>query len=309
MVRSNADDGDTAEQDSNDSTRRQFAVGSAGVLGGLAVGGALSESAMAQVDDGSGDGGDGDTSEEPAFEDDVAVLNYALTLEYLEARFYQRGLDNIGEEDLCNCKALAEDSYLRDRVFDELRTIQAHEETHIETLVATIEDLGGDPIDEPAFDFGVRVEYPMAFLGTAVQLEDAGVSAYAGAAPAIENEDLIPPALSIHSVEARHASFLRTVSDQTGFPNAFDEARSKAEVLDVASTFIVDPEASDTDSDTDSETETETETETGTENGTETGTGTGNETDSGTETETGTETGTGTDSGTGNETDPGTETA
>jgi rubrerythrin len=244
----NPSEGDSGEAESNsyDNTRRQFVSGSVGALGALAVGGAFTGSVLAdehdeeesedEADDSEDDGGE---MEDPEFEDDVAILNYALTLEYLEARFYRDGLDNIGEEALCNCRALEEDSYLGEQVFDELRTIQEHEESHVETLVSTIESLGGEPVEEPEFDFGLAVQYPMAFLSTAAQLEDIGVSAYAGAAPYIENEDLVEPALGIHSVEARHASFLRTVTGQTGFPNEIDEPRTRSEVLELAGGFIV----------------------------------------------------------------------
>lgn len=228
------------EDSSYDNTRRQFVAGTAGALGGLAVGGSFVNPALAQEED-----GEDETEDDPEglpeseFEDDVDILNYALTLEYLEAEFYRQGLENISEEELCTCQALNGDSPLAERAYGELETIMSHEETHAETLAATIEDLGGTPVEEPEFDFGIRVEYPMAFLATAAQFEDVGVSAYAGAAPYIENETLLPPALAIHSVEARHGAFLRTLSDQTSFPDAFDEARSKSEVLAIVDEFIV----------------------------------------------------------------------
>lgn len=128
---------------------------------------------------------------------------------------------------------------IQQRAYDDLRVIQEHEETHVEVIGDTIEALGGDPVDEPTFDFGAATEDPGEFLATAAVLETTGVSAYAGAAPLIENPDLIPPALSIHSVEARHASFLNVLNGDIGFPNAFDEALSVEEVLDRAGPFIV----------------------------------------------------------------------
>ena len=133
MVDYSDTDEDGSEQRTFDNTRRQFVAGSAGALGGLAVGSTFAGSALAQ-DEGTPTGTDSGTptgteTEEPApedeFEDDVAILNYALTLEYLEAKFYQEGLDNIGEEGLCTCKALSQDSPLAERAFDELRTIKS----------------------------------------------------------------------------------------------------------------------------------------------------------------------------------------
>lgn len=173
--------------------------------------------------------------------DDVDILNFALTLEYLEARFYQEGLDTIGEQGLrCSEPLSAVGGEVQDRAFDDLRVIQEHEETHVEVLAETIEDLGGEPIEEPEFDFGTATEDPVEFLQTAALLETTGVGAYAGAAPLIENADLIPPALSIHSVEARHASFLNVLNGEIGFPDAFDEALTVDEVLERAGPFIVE---------------------------------------------------------------------
>jgi len=65
----------------------------------------------------------------------------------------------------------------------------------------------------------------MMFLEMAAQIEDVGVSAYAGAAPYIENDAVLVPALGIHSVEARHASYLRTLNGDTNFPNVIDAPR------------------------------------------------------------------------------------
>ena len=307
VVNQRDSDDEQSGSDSHGNTRRQFVAGSAGALGTLAVGSALSGSALAQDEDEEDSTDDDTESEETSgeFEDDVAILNYALTLEYLEARFYRQGLDNIGEDGLCSCAAFSEDSDLADRVYDELRTIQQHEEEHVETLVSTIESLDGTPIEEPEFDFGLAVQYPIAFLATAAQLEDIGVSAYAGAAPSIQNGDLVEPALGIHSTEAPHASFLWTLNGQTGFPSVIDEPRSRSEVLELASAFIVDGGGggdSDDDS-TEAETDNEAATETGDDDmnastGNETATASGD----GTEAVTSTDDGTATSTGNGNET-------
>jgi hypothetical protein len=221
-------------------SRRRFMATSA-LIGAGALGvtspAAASEHGDADEDgempDGMGDG-EGEL-------DDIGILNFALTLEYLEARFYQEGLDTIGEHELrCSEPLAAVGGEVQDRAFDDLRVIQEHEEIHVEVLAETIEDLGGEPIDEPEFDFGTATEDPVEFLQTAALLETTGVGAYAGAAPLIENADLIPPALSIHSVEARHASFLNVLNGEIGFPDAFDEALTVDEVLDRAGPFIVD---------------------------------------------------------------------
>ena len=174
------------------------------------------------------------------FEDDIDILNYARLLEFLEADFYRQGLDNMSERDLVCSDPIHEfGDPIRDRVYGDLQTILEHEETHAEVLGATIEELGGEPIDEPEFEFGTAVENPAEFLALGAVLEDTGVGAYAGAGAVIENEDLVPPALSIHSVEARHASFLRVLSGEIGFPAPFDQPLSRAEVEEAARQFIV----------------------------------------------------------------------
>ncbi|MXR51983.1 ferritin-like domain-containing protein [Halovenus sp. WSH3] len=312
MVQNDSDDRDQTNRTPNN-TRRQFVAGTAGALGGLAAGAGFVAPTLAQEgDDGTGqDGEDGQGGDQPIqneFEDDVAILNYALTLEYLEAAFYQRGLQNLAEEDFCNCGVLGEDSALGQRVYQELQTVRDHEQAHVETLSQTIESLDGEVTESPSFDFGVRVEYADVFLATAAQFEDIGVSAYAGAAPFIQNADLVPPALGIHSVEARHASFLRTVTGRSGFPNVVDEARSRSEVLSLAGEFISEESGTPYEPMDGGENGGDMPTDPGT--GNETDPGTGNETDPGTGNETEPEPGTGNETepepGTGNETEPGT---
>ncbi|WP_335999075.1 ferritin-like domain-containing protein [Halorientalis halophila] len=190
--------------------------------------------------------GDGDTPpsavvDEDTFEDDVEILNYALTLEFLEAEFYDRALDNLDESDLLAVSPVEDlDAENRDRIVDDLEIIRDQEETHAETLESVVEDLGEDPVAEPDFEFGSAVTDAEEFLATAAVLEDTGVAAYAGAAPAIEDPDLVPPALSIHSVEGRHASFVRTVGGEVGFPAAFDQPLPPETVRERAAQFIAD---------------------------------------------------------------------
>jgi len=250
------DDGEPIDRTNN--TRRQVIAGSAGAIGGFALGSTFGVGSAFADEHGDDEAEMPDDvppeAVENEFEDDIEILNFALTLELLEADFYRQGLDNLDSEELINTVldnvshdkrpdtgsiATFHDK-LQDQLFDELETIRDHEIDHAETLTAVIESFDAEPVEEPEFEFGEAVEDPAAFIATGAALEDTGVSAYAGAAPFIENEDVVPPALSIHSVEARHASFLRVLNAQTGFPTPYDQPRSRSEVLDIASDFIVD---------------------------------------------------------------------
>jgi rubrerythrin len=252
----NGENGESTDRTSN--TRRQVIAGSAGTIGGFALGSAFGVGSVFadDNDDEAGEMPDDAPPEavENEFEDDIEILNYALTLEFLEADFYRQGLDNIGREELTNTVLdnLSQDKRpdtgsiatfhdkLQEQLYEDLETIRDHEIDHAETLAGVIESLDAEPVAEPEFEFGEAVEEPAAFIATGAALEDTGVSAYAGAAPFIEDAGLVPPALSIHSVEARHASFLRVLNAQTGFPTPYDQPRSRSEVLEIAGGFIVD---------------------------------------------------------------------
>ncbi len=154
---------------------------------------------------------------------DVDILNYALTLELLEAKFYEMGLKEVS--DLGDEKKLAEE-------------IRDNENEHVDALRATIEQLGGKPVEEPTFDFGGAFADRATFLKTANTLEDTGVSAYNGAAPNIESTEVLAAAGSIVQIEARHAALIRLIREKPPAPTAFDKASEMQEVLDAVTPFI-----------------------------------------------------------------------
>jgi hypothetical protein len=156
---------------------------------------------------------------------DIAILNYALTLEYLEAAFYTQA-ERLG--------ALTGELALFARV------VGAHERAHVKALKAV---LGSKAVKKPRFNFRGTTEAAGAFAATAQVLEDTGVSAYKGQAPRIQSNAILAAALSIHAVEARHASWIRDINGAAPAPAAFDTALSMRQVLAaVAKTkFIVPP--------------------------------------------------------------------
>ena len=207
-------------------SRRRFLAGSAGAGGALALGLVGAPRLAAAQDDATPEAG-------TEFESDVDVLNYALTLEHLEFSFYRDLLPQFEDE-------LGEDPF-GDSIAERIATIRDHEEEHVNALTATIEDLGGEPVGEAEYDFGVTDA--ATFLATAQILENTGVSAYDGAGAAIEDPDLLTVAGQIVAVEARHAAYLNLVNGVIPFPAAFETPLTPDEVLAAAGPFIVAEEA------------------------------------------------------------------
>lgn len=166
------------------------------------------------------------------FANDLDVLNYALTLEHLEANFYVTGLSQFGSSDFAFLNRFG----IRDpRSF--FVAIRDHEVAHVNTLIQVIQSLGGTPVPECTYNFGysdVR-----GFVQIAQALENTGVSAYDGAIRFIQSPDLTEAAATIATVEARHAAFLNLLNDTSPFPAVFDDPKSRDEVLAIAGPFIV----------------------------------------------------------------------
>ncbi len=150
-------------------------------------------------DDASSSGSSGsDTTADTADKDnegDLEILNYALTLEFLEADFYKQVI----------ASGLVKDA----KVATIAKKFGSTEQEHVDALIATIEKLGGTPVDAPATNFGPTLDKGlMAVLETAATVENLGAAAYLGQAGAIKNKEVLAAALAIHTVEARHAAAL-----------------------------------------------------------------------------------------------------
>ena len=157
----------------------------------------------------------------------VDILNFALTLEYLEDEFYRAALGS---------------NFIPAQFTEVFSTISRHESEHVMTLTGA---LGGAAVAKPRFDFTARGKYPDIFSNfrtfalVSQTLEDTGVAAYKGQAPALTGGgQLLTTALRIHSVEARHAAEVRRIRGVKAWTGAFDRPMSKAQVLAAASPFI-----------------------------------------------------------------------
>lgn len=155
------------------------------------------------------------------------VLNFALTLEYLEDEFYREGLRA---------------GVVPDRFSSVFRQISQHETAHVTLLQST---LGFGAVAKPKFDFTAGGKYANVFrdfktFATVAQtFEDTGVAAYAGQAPALMGSNAaLTTALRIHSVEARHAAEIRIVRGVRPWKGARDQPMSKSQVLAAVRPFL-----------------------------------------------------------------------
>ena len=191
-------------------SRSAFLLRGALATGALVGGGAVSpfvRRAMAQET-----GGDAD------------ILNFALTLEYLEATFYSR--------------AIAKGRKMSGDTVRLAREIRDNEMAHVGALQETIKQLGAKPVKAPTVGFGDVFTSDGAFLKLAQTLEDTGVSAYNGAAPQIKSRDVLAAAGSIVQVEARHAALIRLMRQENPAPDAFDPSLGKEQVLMAVKPFV-----------------------------------------------------------------------
>ena len=153
---------------------------------------------------------------------DIDILNFALTLEYLETNFYQVKGKSVGLTG--TIKTIATD-------------FGDQEAQHVDALTKAIKGGGGTPAKMPTFVFPVTDQ--ASFLKLAYTLENVGVGAYNGAGPSLQNKALLAAAGSIVQVEARHAATIGALTMMPVTPNGgFDKPLSKAEVLKAAGPLI-----------------------------------------------------------------------
>ena len=171
----------------------------------------------------------GDDSNDPAKgppRGDLDIVNYALTLEYLEEDYY---------------KQVVAAGVLSGREAALAELIRQNESEHVVALRSAAEQLGGRVAKRPKTDFsevldGGRDEV----IRVAAQLENTGAGAYLAEAGQIENPQILASALSIHTVEARHAAILNRLAGEPPLPDgAFAVALERADVMGRVAKYLV----------------------------------------------------------------------
>lgn len=154
---------------------------------------------------------------------DTEILNFALTLEYLEAAFYAEALQRAG---------------LSGRLRRFAEVAGAHEAAHVALLRSV---LGSNAVASPRFDFKGTTSSSRGFTATAIALEDTGVSAYTGQVNRVRSPRVLLTAARIQAVEARHASWIRHIAGEDPAPAALNPKANQKQVLAVVTStgFIV----------------------------------------------------------------------
>jgi rubrerythrin len=153
---------------------------------------------------------------------DLGILNYALTLEYLETEFYSK---------------VVAAGLFKGKVGNLIKTFGAQEASHVAALKAAVEKLGGTPAADPMGKFPITSATQVAQL--AYTVENLGAAAYLGQAAKIQSPDVLASALAIHSVEARHAATLGTLVKKSVTPQgAFATPADMSTVLAAVKPFL-----------------------------------------------------------------------
>jgi hypothetical protein len=213
-----------SESKSNNSvSRRQFMAlsgGSAAAAAFLAACGSDDEMTTAST----ASAGTSGASETAQFgKGDLGILNYALTLEYLEAAFYAD---------------VVKSGLFKGSDLETIRKFGKEESEHVTALTAAVKQMGGKPAPKPKTEF--PLESPKSVLELAGTVENLGAAAYLGQAANIKSPAVLASALAIHSVEGRHAAALNTLLGKSITPDgAFAKPATAKTVLKSVQPFIV----------------------------------------------------------------------
>ena len=156
-------------------------------------------------------------------EGDLGILNYALTLEYIETAFYA----DVAKSGLFKGADLAT-----------IKQFGSQEADHVVALTDAVKAAGGKPAPKPKTEFPLNNATQVLKLASTV--ENLGAAAYLGQAPRIKSPEVLAAALSIHSVEGRHAAALNTLLGKSIVPDGpFAKPAEAGMVLNAVQPFIV----------------------------------------------------------------------
>ena len=207
-----------------DVTRRKFLAvggGSTAAAAFLAACGDDSSTTMTDTTSTMGSGGASETAE--FGKGDLGILNYALTLEYLETAFYAD---------------VVKSGLFKGADLETIRKFGREEAEHVKALTAAVKAMGGKPAPEPKTEF--PLDNAKSVLELAATVENLGAAAYLGQAANIKSPEVLASALAIHSVEGRHAAALNTLLGESITPDgAFAVPADVKTVLAAVEPFIV----------------------------------------------------------------------
>ncbi len=205
-------------------SRRKFMAltgGSTAAAAFLAACGSDDSSSTMETTTGAGSMGDSETAQ--FGKGDLGIVNYALTLEYLEAAFYAD---------------VVKSGLFKGAELKAIEKFGREEAEHVEALTQAAKQLGGKPAAEPKAEF--PLEDAKAVVELAGTVENLGAAAYLGQAANIKSPEVLASALAIHSVEGRHAATLNAMLGQSITPDgAFAKPADAKTVLKSVEPFIV----------------------------------------------------------------------